>query len=98
MLIFCDRKVTKRSLTLRWKHGFSKCALAKTVGVLKYVSKHASKVGRLRASVGFGNGLRALVRARPDLAQAYDDWLSSAALRPDFVVVYGATVSRHRVS
>lgn len=97
VLLFSSKSVTKRCLTSRWKHGFSKCVLARTVGVLRYVSKYASKVGRLRASVGFGNGLRAIARARPDLAQRYDDWLFGGADRPDFVRVFGSVISKHKV-
>jgi len=96
VLLFCDASVSKRSLQQQWKHGFSKCVLARTVGVLKYVSKYASKVGRLRASVGFGNGLLAIARARPDLAESYDSWLQGGQ-RPEWVRVYGSVISRHAI-
>lgn len=97
VLLFCGTSVTKRSLTRQWKHGFSKCVLAKTAGVLKYVSKYASKVGRLRASVGFGNGMRAIQRARPDLCDQYDRWLFDGGERPSWVRVFGRVISRHAI-
>lgn len=97
VMLFCRSTTTVRTLRKSWKHGFERMRLARSVALVAYMAKYLGKVGRIRASVGFGNGLRAIQRARPDLCVEYDRWLFAGGLRPQWVRCWGC-VSQHSIT
>lgn len=104
VLLFCSKAVTKRMLQAQWSFGFSKVVLARTIGAVRYMSKYLAKgvgdeVGRIRASVGFGNGLLAIKRAgRFDLLEAIDHWLFTVTAPKPAFLTCGAKRSRFLIA
>lgn len=100
VLLHCSANVSKRALKHQWKHGRCQLNLVKKAsGAAAYASKYLCKddaPSRIRASVAYGNGLRAIQRARPDLCAEYDDWLFDRGLRPSWVRCWGR-ISQHAI-
>lgn len=100
VLLHCSGAVTKRMVKSEWKLGRCQLNLVKKASgaaayAAKYLSPHDAP-SRIRASVGYGNSLLAIQRARPDLCDIYDGWLFRGYPRPRWVRCWGR-ISQHAI-
>lgn len=83
-----DHDLQRRHFEAVWKHGFVHARLARSAGLGAYLAKYAAKAGRIRASLHYGDQLRACHRVQPCLAQSVEAFLAGkSAVRLDGVAV-----------
>lgn len=83
VLYHCGHDLKRRHFETVWQHGFVHARLARSAGLGAYLAKYAAKSGRIRASLHYGDQLRACHRVQPLLGDLVEEVLAGRSLFRD---------------
>lgn len=91
----------RRDFEAVWQLGFTHARLARTAGLGAYLAKYASKVGRIRASLHYGDSYRRLGCVDPEAARQVEEAIrTGSVVRLPWVAVsrWGVEISADRIT